>query len=62
MRVWSLHELIQLFERTGWKFECAYPGSSQTPGIRKVRFTAPQDDFVEAGRFLIISSKPTADL
>jgi SAM-dependent methyltransferase len=62
MRVWSLHELIKLFERTGWKFECAYPGSAPTTGIRKVRFTVPQDDLVEAGRFLIISSKPTADL
>jgi SAM-dependent methyltransferase len=61
MRVWSLHELIQLFERTGWKFECAYPGFAPTTGIRKVRFTQPPDDFVEAGRFLIISSKQTTE-
>jgi SAM-dependent methyltransferase len=62
LRVWSLHELIKLFERTGWRFECAYPGSSPATGIRKVKFTAPPNDFAEAGRFLIISSKPKADL
>jgi 2-polyprenyl-3-methyl-5-hydroxy-6-metoxy-1,4-benzoquinol methylase len=61
LRVWSLHELIQLFERTGWKFACAYPGFSTTTGVRKVRFTVPQDDMVEAGRFLIVASKPAAD-
>jgi len=59
LRVWSIHELIQLFERTGWKFQCAYPGIPSTQGLRKVRFTLPQDDLVEAGRFLIISLKPT---
>jgi len=58
LRVWSLHELIQLFERTGWKFECAYPGLAGTHGLRKVRFTLPQDELVEAGRFLIVSEKP----
>jgi len=58
LRVWSLHELILLFERTGWKFGCAYPGSSSTHGIRKIRFALPHDDLVEAGRLLIISSKP----
>lgn len=58
LRVWSLHELILLFERTGWKFECAYPGSSSTHDIKKIRFQSPHDDFLEAGRLLIISSKP----
>lgn len=59
LRVWSLHELIQLFQRTGWKFEYAYPGIPGTSGLRKIRFTEPQDDaLVEAGRFLIVSSKP----
>jgi len=61
LRVWSLHELIQLFERTGWKFQCAYPGIPGTHGLRKVRFTPPQDDLIEAGRLLIISSKPAVD-
>jgi len=61
MRVWSLHELILLFKRTGWKFECAYPGSSLTYGIREVRFALPHDELLEAGRLLIISSKPIPD-
>jgi hypothetical protein len=25
-RLWSLHELIDLFERTGWRFKAVYPG------------------------------------
>jgi len=58
LRVWSLHELIQMFERTGWKFQSVYPGLAGTQGLRKVRFTLPQDDLVEAGRFLIVTSKP----
>jgi SAM-dependent methyltransferase len=58
LRVWSLHELIQLFERTCWKFESAYPGTAGTHGLRKVKFALPQDDLAEAGRFLIVSSKP----
>jgi SAM-dependent methyltransferase len=60
LRVWSLHELIQLFERTGWKFESAYPGFPEARGLRKVRFTLTQDDLIEAGRFLIISSRPVS--
>ncbi len=61
LRVWSIHELIQLFERTGWKFECAYPGFASTSGLRKVKFTSSHDDLVEAGRFLIVSSRPVSD-
>jgi len=58
LRVWSLHELMLLFKRAGWKFECAYPGSSLAHGIREVRFALPHDELLEAGRLLIISSKP----
>jgi SAM-dependent methyltransferase len=57
LRVWSIHELIQMFQRTGWKFECAYPGFSSTPDVRRVKFASANDDLIEAGRFLIISSK-----
>lgn len=28
-RIWSLHELIGMFERTGWEFKAAYPGFGQ---------------------------------
>ena len=58
LRVWSLHELVLLFERTGWKFECAYPGSSPIHSLRKVRFSSQNDDLLDAGRLLIISSRP----
>jgi len=58
LRVRSLHELMLLFKRAGWKFECAYPGSSLAHGIREVRFALPHDELLEAGRLLIISSKP----
>ncbi len=61
LRVWSIHELIQLFERTGWKFECAYPGFAGTQGLRKVKFASTHDDLIEAGRFLIVSSRPIDD-
>lgn len=58
LRVWSLHELVLLFERTGWKFKCAYPGSSPVNTLRKVRFSSQHDDLLDAGRLLIISSRP----
>ena len=28
-RIWSLHELAKMFERTGWEFKVAYPGLDQ---------------------------------
>jgi 2-polyprenyl-3-methyl-5-hydroxy-6-metoxy-1,4-benzoquinol methylase len=58
LRVWSLHELVLLFERTGWKFECAYPGASPVHSLREVRFSSQNDDLLDAGRLLIISSRP----
>jgi len=58
LRVWSLHELIQLFQRTGWEFERAYPGMPGAQGLRQIKFTSPEDDLVDAGRFLIIASRP----
>lgn len=61
LRVWSLHELVLLFERTGWKFKCAYPGSSPVHSLRKVRFSSQNDDLLDAGRLLIMSSRPDID-
>ena len=58
LRVWSLHELALLFERTGWKFKSAYPGSSPVHSLKKVRFSWQNDDLLDAGRLLIISSRP----
>jgi hypothetical protein len=31
-RLWSLHELIDLFERTGWRFKAVYPGFGRQQG------------------------------
>ena len=28
-RLWSLHELVEMFERTGWQFKAAYSGFAQ---------------------------------
>jgi len=28
-RLWSLHELVEMFEKTGWKFKAAYAGFIQ---------------------------------
>ena len=58
LRLWSLHELVLLFERTGWEFKCAYPGSSPVHSLRKVRFSSQHDDLLNAGRLLVISSRP----
>ncbi len=58
LRVWSLHELILLFERTGWKFKYVYPGSASVHSLQKVRFSWQNDDLLDAGRLLIISSRP----
>lgn len=54
-RVWSLHELIELFEKTGWRFKAAYPGlslghSPQSPGQR--------EDLMRSRWLLIISYRP----
>ena len=47
-RIWSLHELIDIFQKTGWRFKAAYPGLRQQ-----------QEDFplIEAHRLLFIATK-----
>ena len=51
-RLWSLHELIDLFEKTGWNFKAVYPGF----GIR-------QGDVppTELQRLFFIAMKPTLE-
>lgn len=47
-RLWNLHELKEMFERTGWQFQAAYPGFYQHPkGI----------PLVKAKRLLVIAKK-----
>lgn len=31
-RLWSLHELIDIFEKTGWRFKAVYPGLGRQQG------------------------------
>jgi SAM-dependent methyltransferase len=31
-RLWSLHELIDVFEKTGWRFKAVYPGFGRQQG------------------------------
>jgi SAM-dependent methyltransferase len=31
-RIWSLHELIDIFKKTGWKFKAVYPGLGRQQG------------------------------
>jgi SAM-dependent methyltransferase len=31
-RLWSVHELIDLFEKTGWRFKAVYPGFGRDQG------------------------------
>ncbi len=31
-RLWSLHELIDIFKKTGWKFKAVYPGFGRQQG------------------------------
>ena len=54
-RVWSLHELAELFEKTGWRHKAAYPGLSaggtpQVPGQRV--------DLIRSRWLLVISYRP----
>jgi hypothetical protein len=48
-RLWSLHELIDIFEKTGWKFKAVYPGLNPQEG--KVPLT-------EVQRLFLIALKP----
>jgi SAM-dependent methyltransferase len=48
-RIWSLHELIDLFEKTGWKFKAVYPGLE-----RQQRDVSP----MEMHRLFFIATKP----
>ena len=57
-RVWSLHEFIELFERTGWKFKGVYPGISTMP--QTTGDTLSLGEVLRAQRLLIISSRPEA--
>jgi SAM-dependent methyltransferase len=50
-RIWSLHELIDLFEKTGWRFKAAYPGAHALGGV----------PLTEVQRLFFIAIKPALE-
>ncbi len=58
LRVWSLHELVTLFNRTGWEYRITYPGFSKNYNFRDIDFDSQLDNLLGAGRFLVIASRP----
>jgi hypothetical protein len=54
-RVWSLHELIAMFERTGWKFKAAYSGLTPDPDLGMGIPLSGERDVMRAMRLLVIS-------
>ena len=59
-RIWSLHELVCLLEKAGWRFEAAYPGFS--PGaIDKEGASALQsEEILQSRMLLVIGCRPQA--
>jgi SAM-dependent methyltransferase len=57
-RVWSLHELAELFEKTGWRFKAAYPGlfPGDTP-----RGPGQRVDLMRSRMLLVISYRPESE-
>jgi SAM-dependent methyltransferase len=47
-RIWSLHELIDIFEKTGWRFKAVYPG------LRRQQEDVP---LTEVNRLFFIATK-----
>jgi 2-polyprenyl-3-methyl-5-hydroxy-6-metoxy-1,4-benzoquinol methylase len=54
-RVWSLHELIAMFARTGWKFKAAYSGLAPGPDLGAGIPISGEREVFRAPRLLIIS-------
>ena len=54
-RVWSLHEFIVLFARTGWKFKAAYSGITPSPDINPGKLITESRDILRTMRLLIIA-------
>jgi 2-polyprenyl-3-methyl-5-hydroxy-6-metoxy-1,4-benzoquinol methylase len=58
-RIWSLHELIHLFEGTGWKFKAAYPGISAVGFAPQNEPSGSQEtDITKSALMLLISYRP----
>ncbi len=57
-RIWSLPELINLFNSTGWRFEAAYPGFATGFSQRKAVPLSTESKLEEAPMLLTISCRP----
>ncbi|MBL7125868.1 MAG: class I SAM-dependent methyltransferase [Dehalococcoidales bacterium] len=56
--IWSLPELITLFNRTGWQFKASYPGFATGFTQRKVTSASAEDDVSRWPMLLAISRRP----
>ena len=54
-RVWSLHELITMFARTGWKYKAAFSGPVTGPDLGAGTPLISERDALRAQRLLVIS-------
>lgn len=54
-RVWSLHELVELFERTGWRVKGAYPGFSPSVTLPTEVYSTQEQDILKSRMLLVIS-------
>ena len=57
-RIWSLPELISLFNGTGWQFQKAYPGFATGFTRKKISPKSDQNELSESAMLLIISRRP----
>jgi SAM-dependent methyltransferase len=56
-RVWSLHELIDMFARTGWKHKAAYSGLTPGPDLNAGVPLGSEREVLRAIRLLVVSSR-----
>jgi SAM-dependent methyltransferase len=54
-RAWSMHELIAMFERTGWKHKAAYSGLAPGPDLSAGMPLSNEREILRAHRLLVIS-------
>jgi hypothetical protein len=57
-RVWSLPELVTLFNNTGWQFQKAYPGFATGFTKKKASPISENGKLSESPMLLIISRRP----
>ena len=60
-RIWSLHELVVLFEKTGWRFKVAYPGFFPGSTERKADSLSQEEEVLKTRQLLVISYRPGAE-